>query len=632
VNHDSCMENEEVIDDIIAEYLITGVLEYCPPDHPPHCISALGLVPKRTHPFHRLIVDLRPVNEFQAEWRTHMSGLAANALIFNPGAVAFTRDLKAAYLLSGLGSCFPGIHGAGQGEPKRMKAPEIRRRWIGCTPENCKGHCNKTTFGIRWRNQLYRFAAPCFGSKHGGNVLETLLAPVWRKLKSFGCNICCWVDDVICVVECRGGPLHDPATCGGESKCVHCQDTFMRAREVERLVDAEFEALGLLTSNKNEPPAQRGEFLGLVWDTVQGAFVLTQEKAEKLATAARQLLASTTVSPRECAQWRGKMQWYAVCIEGVRILTRHLTTWIGNPGRDGWDKAAGLSPEAKEELQFWADHLPAMAGQLKPMWTILPAERLRRFREGQRSVAACLSVDASVLGWGAILEERSETGATIRSETSGRWAHDDPASEQAHREACGALRAFETFAVQLQGKTVLHLTDCTPVQAAVGSGSKNSKVIHGLVLQLWKLAAKWSIHIESVWIAGTDMLASGVDELSRELAMDKHDVRVSDDAWELALLLARDGGIELNVDLFADSVNTKLRLFWARDIAHGVCGRDALTAPSWGRCSCKRCGRHHDQGLWVFPPVPLLSRVISKLKGDGAHGVALVPFRPDVAW
>jgi hypothetical protein len=93
-----------------------------------------------------------------------------------------------------------------------MKAPGIRRRWIGCTPENCAGHCNKSTFGIRWRDQLYRFAAPCFWSKHWGNVLETLLAQVWRKLKTFGCNICCWVDDVICVVENRGGPSHDPIT------------------------------------------------------------------------------------------------------------------------------------------------------------------------------------------------------------------------------------------------------------------------------------------------------------------------------------------------------------------------------------------------------------------------------------
>jgi hypothetical protein len=286
-NHGTCDENPAVIDAIVAEYLISGVLEFCPPGHAPLCISALGLVPKRTAPFFRLIVDLRPVNKHFADWRTHMAGIAANAMIFNPGAVAFTRDLKAAYLLSALGGCDPGLHGHKRPrdgmEHVRMKAPGERRRWVGCTPESCLGHCNKAMLGIRWREHLFRYAAPCFGSKHGGNVLETLLAPVLRKLKGFGCNVTSWVDDIICVVENRGGPGHDPATCGGEHGCEHCADTFRRAREVEALVDSELDRLGLLTSDKNAPPSQSGEFLGLWWDTVQGAFRLQPEKAATLA-------------------------------------------------------------------------------------------------------------------------------------------------------------------------------------------------------------------------------------------------------------------------------------------------------------------------------------------------------------
>ncbi len=207
--------------------------------------------------------------------------------------------------MSPLGGCDPGLHGRkrtrGQedGEPVRMKAPGEPRRWVGCTPETCLGHCNKAMFGVRWREHLFRYAAPCFGSKHGGNVLETLMAPVIRKLKSFGCNVTSWVDDIICVIENRGGRDHDPMTCGGENECVHCSDTFKRAREVERLVDEEFEKLGLLTSEKNAPPAQSGEFLGLWWDTVRGAFKLQPEKAHSLAEGARALLAAEKVTPRQ---------------------------------------------------------------------------------------------------------------------------------------------------------------------------------------------------------------------------------------------------------------------------------------------------------------------------------------------
>lgn len=248
-NLPTCKEAPQVIDALVAEYLIGGILEYCQPGFEPHCISPLGLVPKKTSPFFRLIVDLRKPNLFHAEWKSHMSGLAANAMAFNPGAVAFSRDLKSAYLLSALAGCEPGLHS----QPKRMKVPSERRMWVGCTPETCLGGCNKSYFGIRWRDQLYRYAAPCFGSRHGGCVLATLMAPVVRKLKALGCEIIEWVDDWLCVVKKNGGADHDPKRCGGEEECEHCKDCFRRAREIERLVDEELEHLGLLTSEKNEP-------------------------------------------------------------------------------------------------------------------------------------------------------------------------------------------------------------------------------------------------------------------------------------------------------------------------------------------------------------------------------------------
>ncbi len=635
-NHDTCNDNPGVIDAIVAEYLIMGVLEFCPPGHPPLCVSALGLVPKKTAPFFRLIVDLRPVNKHMAEWRTHMAGIAANAMIFNPGAVAFSRDLKAAYLLSALGGCEPGLHGGKKAKtddgPTRMKVPGERRSWIGCTPESCLGHCNKAMFGVRWREHLFRYAAPCFGSKHGGNVLETLLAPVLRKIKGFGCNVTSWVDDIICVVENRGGAGHDPTSCGGEEGCEHCADTFKRAREVERLVDEEFERLGLLTSDKNAPPSQSGEFLGLWWDTVQGSFRLQRDKALALAKGARQLLDADCVSPRACAEWRGKMQWYSVCLEGVRVLTRQITAWIGAPDEEGWDRKVMLSDAAREELEFWATNLPEMAEHIKPMWTIPPQELLRQFRLGRRSVGACLSVDASIHGWGAILELRSEQGGNTRVETSGRWGEGDEVGDQAHREAYGTLRAFEAFAPQLQGKAVLHLTDCSPVEAAVNKGSKSSAVLQTVAVALWKLSARWSMHVVSQWIAGTTMVDTGVDRLSREEAIDKHDIRITEQGWHGATELAAAGGMRLTVDWFADPNNTRCGRFWSRQLATGAAGTDALTASSWGRHWCGACKAWHDQGAWIFPPIPLIPKVVGKLKADRAHGVALVPYRPDTTW
>ncbi len=122
------------------------------------------------------------------------------------------------------------------------------------------------------------------------------------------------------------------------------------------------------------------------------------------------------------------------------------------------------------------------------------------------------------------------------------------------------------------------------------------------------------------------MVLCGADRLSREATVDKHDVRVTDAD------MATASGMRLSVDLFADPVNTRLQRFWSRDLAAGSEGVDALSSPTWGRQQCRTCEAQHDQALWVFAPVPLLPRVVGKLKADRAHGVALVPFRPDTVW
>eukprot|EP00961_Rhodomonas_salina_P304199 3941519-Rhodomonas_salina.2 len=190
------------------------------------------------------------------------------------------------------------------------------------------------------------------------------------------------------------------------------------------LLDAELDALGLLTSEKNEPPAQQGEFLGLIWDTVQCSFVLAEAKALSLAKSALGLLEGTP-TPRDLAKWWGALQWYGPCLEGTRILTRGLNAWIWSPKKEGWDEQKHLSKEAREELEFWAGNLPAMAGCAKQMWKLSQQEVLRRFKVGERVVDATISTDASWLGWGAILEVMQDDSSASKVSTSGRWGAGD---------------------------------------------------------------------------------------------------------------------------------------------------------------------------------------------------------------
>lgn len=130
------------------------------------------------------------------------------------------------------------------------------------------------------------------------------------------------------------------------------------------------------------------------------------------------------------------------------------------------------------------------------------------------------------------------------------------------------------------------------------------------------------------------MVESGVDRLSREATVDQHDVRVRLNTWLSAMAMASANGMRLDVDWFADPNNQRLSRFWSREPSKGAEGVDALSTPTWGRSGCRECGMEHDHGAWLFPPAQkgVLARMVTKLKADRAHGVALVPFRPAQSW
>jgi len=51
---------------VAASTILSGVISWCPPACKPRCVSPLGVVPKKTDPFFRLIIDLRGPNEYMS--------------------------------------------------------------------------------------------------------------------------------------------------------------------------------------------------------------------------------------------------------------------------------------------------------------------------------------------------------------------------------------------------------------------------------------------------------------------------------------------------------------------------------------------------------------------------------------
>lgn len=58
---------QEFLDSIVAKYLAAGVVSYCPPEYKPLFVSPLNVVPKKTYPFFRMVINLRGANEFMQD-------------------------------------------------------------------------------------------------------------------------------------------------------------------------------------------------------------------------------------------------------------------------------------------------------------------------------------------------------------------------------------------------------------------------------------------------------------------------------------------------------------------------------------------------------------------------------------
>ena len=149
--------------------------------------------------------------------------------------------------------------------------------------------------------------------------------------------------------------------------------------------------------------------------------------------------------------------------------------------------------------------------------------------------------------------------------------------------------------------------------------------------ELWRTCARLGVLLYSGWIPGREVVRLGVDGLSRESGVDHGDLRTGPLAREGIERWCEDLGWNLSVDLFASPENSLCTRFCTRFQTLRGETVDAFTRSSWSSYDCV-CGGRHAEIVFVFPPDQLLLPVWSRLKRDGAKGMALVPKWVSAPW
>ncbi len=292
-NHTSAAANAAFVTEAVRELVASGSAQRWDKPDPPHCVSALGVVPKKGGKL-RLILDLRPLNAHLHIPGFKYEGLEAVQTAVLPQDYLITADLQAGY------------------HHIDMAAADT------------------TYLGFEWDKQLYTFTALPFGLATAPWAFTKVTRVLVRHWRSQGIRTLGYIDDFLFAAASAA------ALCAARDQVL-----------------ADFAAAGLVLSiNKCcLTPAQTQSYLGVLVDTARNQFRIAADKRDAALALCSHVLQRGRVLARDVSRLAGRlisMRWAFGKIS--QVMTRHMYSDIaGVPLSHHIQPSAGSADEAR----FW---------------------------------------------------------------------------------------------------------------------------------------------------------------------------------------------------------------------------------------------------------------------------------------
>ena len=221
-------------------------------------------------------------------------------------------------------------------------------------------------------------------------------------------------------------------------------------------------------------PTHRLQWLGFELDLKEGCISVPPEKIRSLRASLQIAVTQSTLRAKHIASLVGKIISMGLAIGALaRFMTWAL--YVVLQYRTTWCDMLILTPEDKEELQFWAKCLVMHSSQ--PIWH-------------SPSTVRCVYLDASDTGYGGYTVEH---GMHI---AHGYWLPDEAIQSSTWRELVAVGRVLEAMATKLCGIRVRWFTDNQNV-LQVGSCKPHLQVE---ALKVFKNCVLHNIKLEPEWM------------------------------------------------------------------------------------------------------------------------------------
>lgn len=393
--------------------------------------------------------------------------------------------------------------------------------------------------------------------------------------------------------------------------------TYDEALETRETVCGVFQSLGLqIADNKGQwEPVQELEFLGVCVGTNPLRFRAPKVKVQRVAAQAQALLNSAEsrqglVSVRQLQQCLGLMSFLDRTLRPCKLRTRELFNVASrevyqHAGRHakGWPRATTrLTVQAKEDLLWWA-HLG------ESNWVSV----------GRPIAPPCLmhavrvyTDAAGEVGWGG-------TDSRGRVVASGNWGPEEQQEHITLKEMRAVLFTLQALSSEVSHRRVLVLCDNMAVVRIIAKGSSRSPEIMEVMRELFKWAVERGVQVYAKWVP-TDSNPADAPSRSKD---GPHGQMLDPDVFhELDVLWGPH-----HCDRFASAANAQLPRFHTRNHDPRAEGIPDAFAHDWASD-----GEEKDVISWVYPPFPLIARVICHIRECQANATLVVPDWPAQPW
>ena len=419
--------------------------------------------------------------------------------------------------------------------------------------------------------EVYQFVSLPFGLASAPRVFTKLLKPVVSLLRRLGMRLVQYLDDGLFM----------------------SQDPLGQARDRDTALFVMMKLGFTVNWEKSElNPKQVIEFLGMTIDSHKMLLSLPPGKVQSIKAKCQQLLTLKCTTVRQVAKLVGKIAASVKAVVPGQLFCRQLQM-LKTQGllaqQQNYEAEITLTPECKEELQWWIECLDQHNGQ--SFLTSVPDMTIR--------------TDASKQGWGAEMDQERTQGVWSQMESK---LHINILELRAGNFA---VRAFT------RGTKVRHvhlLMDNSTAVAYVNNrgGTRSMKLIQE-AKELWSYCLVNKITLTAEHLAG---------RLNVEADLESRQYRDGSN-WKLDETIFQALGHiwgPMEMDLFADRLNKQLPAYasWKPDPMAQV--TDAFTC-NW------RKGL-----LYAFPPFCLISRCLNKALKERAELVLITPAWSTQIW